>query len=334
LAAAKPVIDQHVGSIQGAVDGSADYSTLKAKLPSLYDELPRQPLVDAIAEAFLRANLIGRLQVNDESEPTPPTRADAPRPAYLQQGFTEAMEYLRRKVNIPTESWRSLTAEQHDIAYTIAGLTDANLLEDVRWLIEHSEAEGVGFDEFKRMFNRLIARKGWRPGEHPGPGEEDWRLKVAFETPIRRAISAGRNQQMEAIINNPIGLKRMPGRMWLHTSTPERYLREYPNARQHHLVLHRKVFPSDDPFWAIAAPSCDYLCRCTSVLIPQWKMERDGLTMSTPPDPTTIAGPGFQKSAGLMSGEEQRAAARSVLPNLSPEIRDRVSADFRKKGIL
>jgi hypothetical protein len=63
-------------------------------------------------------------------------------------------------------------------------------------------------------------------------------------------------------------------------------------------------------------------------------MERDGLTMSTPPDPTTIAGPGFQKSAGLMDGEEQRAAARSVLPKLSPDIRDRVAADFRKKGIL
>jgi hypothetical protein len=35
-----------------------------------------------------------------------------------------------------------------------------------------------------------------------------------------------------------------------------------------------------------------------------------------------------------MDGEEQRAAARSVLPKLSPDIRDRVAADFRKKGIL
>ncbi|HEY9764617.1 MAG TPA: ADP-ribosyltransferase [Trichocoleus sp.] len=330
-----PHIEKRLNTLKASVDKANSFKALLELVPSLYADMDRGASSEVIYQGFMLANLSGRLQVQEELSDRDRLdaiiRQDAPRvPEYLRLEFKEAREYLKRKVGIPSDSWRDFDAEIHEFAYTVAGLTDASLLEDMRWLINYAEAEGLGFEEFQRLFMRNIYRKGWRPGPQPEEGKEDWRLRVAFETPIRRSISAGRNQQMA----DPEVLEVCPGRMWLHTSTPERYKEEYPNARLHHLALHKKVFPSEHRFWQIAAPSCDYLCRCHSVLVPGWKMERDGIELSEPPDPLTVAGKGFTRSAGTVPKAEQEAAAKAVLPRLSPDIRDQVEADLKDKGII
>ena len=82
------------------------------------------------------------------------------KPEYLNLPFDEAISYLRRKINIPTENWKQFAAEQHDFAFSIAGLTKAQLLDDARILVDRAIADGMDLETFKKQFNHLIYKQG------------------------------------------------------------------------------------------------------------------------------------------------------------------------------
>lgn len=229
------------------------------------------------------------------------TRTDAKVPSWLSQKFSEAIAYFRKKVVIPTQRWDEFTAQNHDFAFTVAGLTKADLLEDVRWLVDQAISEGNDYETFKSQFRRLVGRKGWQPN--------DKRIYTILDTNARRAYAAGRYQQ----VTNPDILEKRPFLVWKH--------RDSIIPRPNHLALDNKAIPTTDPFWKVAFPMCAWGCRCTAFSANQQMLNRIGAQILTnPPDPKTIAEAGFQRAPGLNPDEDREDVLKQGLARLSPDI--------------
>jgi len=244
-----------------------------------------------------------------------------PTPDYLKLLPKEALEYFRKKLSVPTENWKQFDASQHDFAYTIAGLTRADLLESMRWLIEQAIAEGYSFETFNKQFKRLVRRRGWTPEPLPA-GPSDWRMRIIFETPIRRSYGAGRLIQMR----DPDVLSKRPYWMWKHGDSP--------SPRMHHLELHNQVFRADDPFWEMAYPPCGYGCKCRAFSIGDRHLAARGLSVGMPPDPSTVAQKGFRRAPGTTPESERQEVLEQGISRLSPELAEEVRKDMKDKGLM
>lgn len=244
-------------------------------------------------------------------------------PKYLKLPPQEAIEYFKAKLNIPTERWDQLDAEHHDFAYTVAGLTRADLLETMRWLIQHRAIEeGDSFETFLDQFDRLIAKKGWQPKPLPG-GPADYTLRIKYETPIRRAYGAGRFEQM----SSPAVRASRPYWMWRHGDSPKA-------PRPVHLSLHNQVFPANSPFWKIAYPPCGYGCKCRAYSVGDRQLRERGLTVGTPPDPLTVAEKGFRRAPGSTPKSERQEIVGEALSRLSVDLREAVTKNLKQEDLF
>ena len=244
----------------------------------------------------------------EELESLPSTRQDAFRiPEWFKQKFEEQLLYFRRKLIIPTLTWKDFDAEQHDVAFTIAGLTRGDLLEDARYLVDKAIDEGNDIETFKRQFKRLIGRKGWKAN--------DSRLYTILDTNSRRSYAAGRYQQAMS----PTVMRTRPYLVWIH--------RDSVVPRENHLALNNKAIPSNHKFWKVAFPTCAYGCRCTAFTANERMLNRMGATiLNNPPDPYTIAEKGFQRSAGSMPEKERQEIVENTLARFSPAIAAKVKS--------
>lgn len=237
---------------------------------------------------------------------------------WLRSPFTQAVDYLQEKVPVPTEGWEQFEAEQHDHAFTVAGLTKVNLLEDLQKLVTKAIADGTDIEDFKKQFKSQIEDRGWSPKPLPA-GPSDYRVRIIFETNVRRANAKGRREQMMRVTGRPYW-------MWVW--------RDSPNPRLHHQALDGKVFRSTDPFWRIAYPPCGFGCKCGVVTLSESDMKRRGLTVSTPPDPQAIAEKGFRSAAGSSPKSERSRILQEGLKNHSPVLKTQVMNDLRKRGVI
>lgn len=238
---------------------------------------------------------------------------------WLQAPFKEAVEHFRQKAAIPTDRWDELTAEQHDAAFTVAGLTKVNLLNDLKWLVGKSIEDGTDIETFKDQFRQLIEKRGWSPKPLPA-GPSDYRLRIILETNVRRSQAAGRREQMLKVAD------RRPYWMWVW--------RDSPNPRLNHQALDGKVFLATDPFWKVAFPPCGFGCKCGVVTLSAADMKRRGLTVSKAPDPKSIAQKGFQVAPGSTPKKERGQILREGLKGKSPELRAKVLSQLKAKGVL
>ncbi len=246
------------------------------------------------------------------------------RPDYLRLPPQEAIAYFRQKIPIPTEKWDQFEAEQHDFAYTVAGLTRADLLAALQWLIDGAIADGTSFDDFVSQFRRSIARRGWSPEPLTASKEElrtSYRMRTLFETPIRRAYAAGRYKQQTA----PEMVKRRPYFQWKH--------RDSIVPRPEHLALHNKVFPATHSFFKVAFPSCNWGCKCTCFSLSERQLKQMGLRVEEPPDPNMIAGKGFRRAPGTTPKRDRQDVLQQGLDRLSPQLKAQVEADLQQRNL-
>lgn len=238
----------------------------------------------------------------------------------------EAIEYFRRKVPIPTESWKQFDAEQHDWAFTITDLTRADLLEAARELIQRALEEGTSFDDFQKQFDEQIVKRGWQPSPLPA-GPKDYRMRTIFETNLRRSYAAGRYQQA----TQPEMMQLRPYWQWKWRGRTED---EGGYPRPHHKALHNKVFLASDKFWTIAYPPCGYGCRCGVITYTESQFKALGLSVETPPDPYTIAEPGFRRAPGSTPETQRKQVLQEGLSRLSPPLRRQVTQNLRQRGLV
>ena len=85
-----------------------------------------------------------------------------PSAEYMSLPFDEAIAYFRQKINMPTRTWKDLWQEMHSRAFSVAGAMKTDFIADLREAVDKGIAEGTTLREFRKDFDDIIQRHGWK----------------------------------------------------------------------------------------------------------------------------------------------------------------------------
>lgn len=157
--------------------------------------------------------------------------------------FSQAIDFYRNKIKLPTSGWTDIWQEQHSHTFVVAGAAHDALVEDFYNAIQKAKWEGGGYDEFRTRFDEIVAKHGWAHNGAPG-----WRSKIIYDTNITQAYNAGRYKQMAAL------KEFRPYWQYRHTSI------EHP--RLTHKTWDGLILPADDAWWDTHMPQNGWGCKC------------------------------------------------------------------------
>jgi hypothetical protein len=164
----------------------------------------------------------------------------------------EAMRFLEKKINVPTDRWDDLQWGEHAHAFTVAHSVEANILDDIHSLLNKAMAAGESYDTWRNGMLDAMEKKGWYGGNgHTADDKKyvNWRLRVIYDTNMRTAYAAAQyRKQLQDAEGRPV---------WVYKSKVFG-----DNRRQEHLALHNKAFRYGDPFWDTYYPPNGWGCQC------------------------------------------------------------------------
>ena len=187
----------------------------------------------------------------------------------------EIVNYFQSKGLKTSYNWREVYEEAHAKAFTVAKMTDIDLLKDTHDMLTKSIKEGWSEGHFTKEAKDLFAKKGWtgfKEVENPETGEKETvelgtprRIKNIFKNNVNSAYAAGRyKQQLEDVDIAPY----FQYMCILDEST-----------RPEHRAMHGKVFRYDDPFWTAFYPPNGWGCRCFVRSLTPNEIKKRGLTV-------------------------------------------------------
>ena len=188
----------------------------------------------------------------------------------------KAIEWLQAK-GVTAESYRNLTASEIAKVYTIARITDLDMLNDIKQSMIKAADNGQAFADWRKDILQHLQNKGWlHPNGHDGKviidptsGEvfgAPRRLENIYRTNMQTAYSAGQYQgYMANIDSRPY---------WMYDAVGDH------RTRPAHAAMDGLVYRYDDPFWATFYPPNGYRCRCSVIALSERDMQRDGKVLS------------------------------------------------------
>lgn len=177
----------------------------------------------------------------------------------------EAIEFMRRKVNVPTRAWTDLWQQEHSAAFTVAGATTKALVQDFRGAVDKAIAQGATIDDFRKDFDRIVEEHGWSYN-----GSRNWRSRVIFDTNINTAYAAGKWKQIQRT------KEQRPYLRYVHLAGQK-------NPRPEHEAWDGLVLPIDDPWWDTHYPPNGWFCHCTVQTLSEDDLERYGYSVGKAP---------------------------------------------------
>ena len=162
--------------------------------------------------------------------------------AYGSLPFKEQIEFFRRKINIPTNSYADIYNNEHDYAFVVAGANRNALLNDFRAVIDKAISQGTTLEEFRKDFAEIVEKHGWSYN-----GSFNWRSRVIYETNLNSSYQAGRYQQLRDA--------QFPYMEYLHSDYVE-------HPRELHQSWNHLVLNFNDPWWDSHFPPNGYGCQC------------------------------------------------------------------------
>ena len=253
----------------------------------------------------------------------------------------DAVDYFTAKGLRPTFDWRDMWQAQHALDFTVAKLTDVDLLADVQASLTRALTEGQSYRQWADGIAPELRRRGWwgrQLRRDPVTGEDRSvqlgsarRLRIIHDANMRTAMAAGQWRRIEAIAD------RRP------------YLRyvsvQDARVRPEHAAWHGTILPWDHPWWRTHFPPNGWRCRCRVVQLSERDLDRRGWTVSDDPVVTTRdwtnrrtgsieqVPTGIDPGWAYHVGQADRGAvlARQLLDRsvtLSPDIASRLVAPF------
>ena len=224
--------------------------------------------------------------------------------AALGTPFETAIEFLQRKLDLPTERWNDIWQSAHDRAFIVAGAAKADLLQDLHRAVIDAARDG-GLRAFREQFDEIVARNGWTgwTGEGSDAGVA-WRTSIIYRTNMSASYAAGRWQQL----TEPAFAKQMP--YWRY-----RHADGVAHPRPEHEAWDGLTLPQSHPFWATHYPPNGWLCHCR-VFAEQ--RPADGAPTTPPPgwdqtDPATGAPPGIDPGFAYAPGASTATPLRDMI---------------------
>lgn len=168
----------------------------------------------------------------------------------------EVVDYLAKKGLKTTFDYKEMMHEAHHTAFTVAKITNLDLLSDVHESLQSAFKEGKPFKQWRDELTPTLQAKGWL-GEvtaiNPTTGEVrdifvgSRRLKNIYQTNMRTAYDR----------INYKNLMEGDTEYWRYVS-----LLEGSNRRLKHKKMHGIILPRTHPFWAKNKPRCAWGCQC------------------------------------------------------------------------
>ena len=241
--------------------------------------------------------------------------------------FQEQIDFLRRKLNLPSESWRDIQSAAHDRAFVVAGATKADLLHDLRKAVDQA-VKGGSIGEFRKNFAEIVAKHGWTgwTGEGTKAGEA-WRTRVIYQTNLMTSYAAGRRAQLL----DPDLVERRPFWRYVHNDSVT-----HPRPQHKRWGDMKLTLRHDHPFWETHFPPNGWGCKCRVVAVAA-PGDGDG---TEPPegwaqtDPATGAPVGIDEGWGYAPGaradSELRSFVQDKLIDYPPAIERMLSVDVNR----
>ena len=161
--------------------------------------------------------------------------------SYGSLPFKEQIAFFKRKLNIPTTGWTDIYTHEHDYAFMVAGANRDAIVADFRTAVEKAIAEGTTLEDFRKDFDRFVARHGWDYN-----GGRNWRSKIIYDTNLATSYAAGRWEQ----------LQDAPYWQYKHADWVQ-------HPREDHLAWDGLVLARDDPWWHTHFPPNGWRCQCS-----------------------------------------------------------------------
>ncbi|MBQ4814587.1 minor capsid protein, partial [Pseudoalteromonas luteoviolacea] len=176
--------------------------------------------------------------------------------------FDEAISNLKSKVQIPTETYKDLLGHIHARAFTVAGATKTELLNDLYKAVLAANENGETITDFRARFDKAVAKHGWSYN-----GKRGWRTQVIYQNNKNTARAAGRWQQQERVKH------RRPYLLYL-TAGDSR-------VRPQHNAWNYILLSIEHNFWHTHYPPNGWNCRCKIVSLSDADIKRMGLTVTS-----------------------------------------------------
>lgn len=187
----------------------------------------------------------------------------------------EAIKYFEKKGYQVSFDWHEMKREAHTRAFTVAGVTQLDVLVDIRKAVEDAQNTGKSFESFKKDLQPLLEKKGWwgkKNIERPDGSQKEvdlsapWRLKTIYRTNMQTAYMAGRYKGMKD------SARLRP--YWKYIAVMD------GRTRDAHRLLNGKILRHDDPFWDKYYPPNGWGCRCRVASLSKFQVEKEGLEVS------------------------------------------------------
>lgn len=189
----------------------------------------------------------------------PPPDVDAP---------ALAVAWFRDRLLMDSDEFTSLEDVSHDEAFTIAGVTQLDLVEDVWSQLDRAIANGETLEGFQqRMGDRLASAWG---------SEQPWRVENIFRNAVQRSYNAGRWEQM----NQPAVLQARPYKRFSNIMDG----RTSPICTDvDDGGVGGTVLPAEDPWWLSHVPPLHHSCRSHIVTLSDREAKAEGIDPEPPP---------------------------------------------------
>lgn len=196
--------------------------------------------------------------------------------------FQEAIDRFRQLVPMTDEEYEALEEAEQEFAFTVANVSQADLVAGVYDEIERAIADGTTFDDFQDAVGDSLAA-AWG-------GEDPARLETIFRTNVMDSYSAGRYDVMTA----PAVAEARP--YWRFDA-----IGDGPRTCEICDSCGGVILPQDDPWWQTHYPILHPNCRCMATPLSADEAEAEGITDS-PPD--VDPAPGFGSAPAGSSGSD------------------------------
>ena len=158
----------------------------------------------------------------------------------------EAIAFLRAKRLKPSRHWLSVWREEHAAAFTVAQMTEQDLLRQVHREVQRVLRRGETVESFLERLEPWLEAKGWAPTGRGG--DLPARLRRIYHTNLRTAHLRGQWDRIQRTKEALPWLVYGLGPSEVH--------------REQHAAWAGLCLRVDDPFWGTHYPPNGWGCKC------------------------------------------------------------------------
>lgn len=233
--------------------------------------------------------------------------------------FRNAVAFLKKKRVLTKEEYATLSDHAKAKAFTVAGYTAAEVLQEFLDKLTTAVEEGRTLADWKVQMDEWLDAHGY-DGMDPGKAE------LIFRTNVQTAYNAGHYRSMvQAKVLRPY---------WMYVTAGDRRVRDT------HAALDGAVYRADDPFWKVWYPPNGYKCRCHVRSYSERQVRERNLTVQTKPPVTVDLATGEINALRPDKGFANNPAQDAWCPDVSkfaPVVRSafqsRSQSKNNKKGV-